>query len=255
MKASLKTIILFVALPLFSALPFDAQSTAPHYEVPPAVAPSSCGIALVSEATIVGDIPYKRLAIQLEALRSAQNAVSAMEKGMTEFKTGPTPSLAMSSLFTGTKQAHDALLCSAYLIATYKPVDKDDATSKSALIIAYNQEAAAISDLEVHIKKKFLRSEKDQTQATVLKDAEQMTAITSLQQEAAETLLETTTYALMMSVDLSDPNAKETKQTVLSCEEFNALKAKSTAFSQETKSAYTDAASLISAFLDGHQCI
>jgi len=231
-----------------------AQNKKPHYELPPAVAPASCGGALISEATIVGDIPYKRLAIQLEALRSAQNGVSAMAAGIAELKTETIPSLAISSLFIGTKQAHDALLCSAFLIAKYKPVDKDDANARTLQITAYNQEAAAISDLETHMKRKFFRSEKDQSKATVLKDAEEMTAINSLQQEAAANLMETVAYALMMSVDLSDPNAKDTQQTVLSCEEFGELKAKSAAFSNETKSAYTDSASLFAAFLDGHKC-
>ena len=231
-----------------------SQSPTPQRAMPAVPAPASCSIPLMSAAPIVGGIPYKRLAIQLEALRSAQNAVSAMEESLEDFKAQSSLSLAMSALFTGTKKAHDDLLCSAAIIAHYKPADKDDANARALQIDAYNQEAAAISELEAHSKKKFLLSAKEQTPEAILKDAEEMTAIQGRQQGAAETLIQTTTYALMVTVDLSHPDTKDTTQTVLSCDEFEALKVQSTAFAKESKSAYTDVASLITSFLEGHRC-
>lgn len=231
-----------------------AQIPSSNYEVPPAIAPASCALALASLESLAGSIPYKRLAIQLKALQSAQSGVSALAAGMAGLKTDTSPALAMSSLFTGTKQAHDALLCSASLIARYKPADENDDNARTLLIVAYNQEAAAISDLEAHTKEQFLRSEKDRTNATMVKDAERITSITSLQQEAASTLAQMTTFSLLMSVDTSDPTAKDTKQTVLSCEQFREIRATSTALTHETKSAYTVAASFFVTFLDGHKC-
>ena len=83
----------------------------------------------------------------------------------------------MAALFIGTKQAHDALLCSASIIAKYAPVDETDNNTRTLLIVAYNLEAAAIADLEAHSKEQFLRSEADRTPTTQVKDAERMTAM------------------------------------------------------------------------------
>jgi len=112
----------------------------------------------------------------------------------------------------------------------------------------------AVSELEAHSKKRFLLSAKEQTPEAILKDAEEMTAIQGRQQRAAETLIQTTTYALIVTVDLSHPDTKDTAQTVLGREEFEALKVQSTASAKESNSAYTDVASLITSFLEGHRC-
>ncbi len=160
----------------------------------------------------------------------------------------------MSALFTGTQQAHDALLCSASIIAKYTPVDETDSNTRTLLIVAYNQEAAAIADIEAHSKEQFLRSEADQTPATQVKDAERMTAISSLQSEAVSTLAEVTSLSLLLSVDDSKPNAKDTKQTVIPCAQYPSLLKESTALAHQTKSAYTDSASFFVTFLAGRKC-
>jgi hypothetical protein len=237
-------------LPIFAT----AQAQNPHYELPPAVPPPSCAFALASVETLAGPTAFKRLAIQLKALQSAQNSVSALAAGMKGLNTEASPALAMASLFTGTKQAHDALLCSASLIAKYKSIDENDENARTLLIVAYNQEAAAIADLEAHSKEQFLRAGKERTPAVLEEDAERITAMTSLQQEAATTLAEMTTFSLLMSVDMTNPDAKNTKLTLIPCEQYKDLKAKSTALSHETKSAYTDTAAFYVTSFDGHTC-
>jgi hypothetical protein len=245
---------LYALAPMLLSAFAMGQPPNPHYELPPAAPPPSCAFAIASVDSLTGPVVAKRLAIQLKALQSAQNGVSALAAGMKGLDSEASPALAMSSLFTGTKQAHDALLCSAFLIAKYKSIDKNDENARTLLIVAYNQEAAAIADLEAHSKEQFLRADKERTQAVLVKDAERMTAMTSLQQEAATTLAEMTSFSLLMSVDMTDPDAKDTKLTLIPCDQYEDLKAKSIALSHETKSAYTDTAGFFVTFLDGHTC-
>ena len=87
-----------------------------------------------------------------------------------------------------------------------------------------------------------------------MKDAERMTAISSLQSEAASTLAEVTYLSLLLSVDDSNPNAKDTKQTVIPCALYPSLLRESTALAHQTKSAYTDSASFFVTFLTGRKC-
>ncbi len=84
-------------------------------------------------------------------------------------------------------------------------MDETDSNTRTLLIVAYNQEAAAIADLEAHGKEQFLRSEAARTPATQVKDAERMTAMSSLQSEAASTLAEATSLSLLRSVDEQQP--------------------------------------------------
>lgn len=241
---------MFLWLPVAIA----AQNSEPRYDIPPAVPPPSCGLSLAELGSVTGPPGYQRLAYQLKALKTAQGAVSALQAGMTGLQKERTPALGMSALFTGTEQAREALLCSASIIAQYEPVDQTDSNARTLLIVAYNQEAAAIADLEAHSKEQFLRSEGDSTLATQVKDAERMTAIGSLQREAASTLAEVTSLSLLLSVDDSNPNAKDTKQTVIPCAKYPSLLKESTLLAQQTKSAYTDSASFFVTFLAGRKC-
>ena len=231
-----------------------AQTLVPRYDIPPAVPPPSCGFRLAKLGEITGPPAYQRLVFQLRALQAAQGAVSALQAGMEGLHKEQTPALGMAALFTGTKQAHDSLLCSASIIAKYAPLDETDSNTRTLLIVAYNQEAAAIADLEAHSKEQFLRSETERTPATQVKDAERMTAMSSLQSEAASTLAEATSLWLLLSVDDSNPSAKDTKQTVIPCSDYPALLKESTALAHQTKSAYTDSASFFVTFLGGRKC-
>ena len=242
------------SLLLFLPLAVVAQAPKPRYYVAPITPPASCDFHLAELGRITGPPAYQRLAYQLRALQSAQGAVSALQAGMTGLQKEQTAALGMAALFTGTKQAHDALLCSASIIAKYAPVDETDSNTRTLLIVAYNQEAAAIADLEAHSKEQFLRSEADGTSATQVKDAERMTAMSSLQSEAASTLAEATSLWLLLSVDDGSSNAKDTKQSVIPCAEYPALLKESTALAKQTKSAYTDSASFFVTFLGGRKC-
>lgn len=71
---------------------------------------------------------------------------------MAEFQKKEGQALAMSAMFTGEQQAHDALLCSASIIAKCQPIDETDSNIRTLLIVAYNQEATVIADLQAHIK-------------------------------------------------------------------------------------------------------
>lgn len=244
-------VITTLLFPIFSS----AQKDNRRYDVPPSTPPSSCGLSLISVQSSGGTPAYRRLAFQLQALQSAQEAVVALKQGMESLKDpSAPPTLAISGLLTGLHEAQDDLLCSASIIAAYKPTDRDDRTLKSLLIVAYNQERAALSDLQAHFKEQLLRSEKASTQAVLVKDAERLTTMKALQQEAADTIFQVTPFSLMLSVDLSKPDAKNTALTVLPCEEFDKLKNESADLSHSTKSAYTDAASLFVMFFESHKC-
>lgn len=236
------------------SVPASTQTPVPRYDIPPAVPPSSCSLTLAQLGILAGPVPYQRLLYQLRALQTAQGAVIALKSAREGLLKERTPALGMSDLFTRTERAHDALLCSASIIAKYVPTDETDSNTRILLIVAYNQEAAAIADLEAHTKEQFLRADSDITPATQVRDAERMTAISSLQSEAASSLAEITSLSLLLSVDDSDPNAKNTKQTVIPCAQFPALLRESTALAQQTASAYTDSASLFAKFLTGHRC-
>jgi hypothetical protein len=222
-------------------------------DLAPKIPPSSCGISLMTVATVSGTPSYVRLRFQLDALSSAQSGVTSMATAQVEFKQEKTPAVGMSSLFTGMNQAHDALLCSASIMDRYKAVDKDDDLAKSLSIIAYNQEVKAIEDLHAHIKEQFLRTS-EANQATQLKDAERISAMNALQQEAVDSLTEVTTLSLLLSVDDSDPNAKDSSQTLLSCKEFDDLNERSHTIAKSAKSGYSDTASLFATFFESHKC-
>jgi len=231
-----------------------AQNSEPCYDIPPAVPPSSCGLTLAGLSQIPGPVAYQRLAFQLKALQTAQEAVSALQAARAGLMKERNPELGMSALFSGTEHAHNDLVCAASIIAKYTPVDEADSNTRTLLIVAYNQEAAAVADLEVHTKERFLRSESENTQATQVKDAERMTAISSLQDEAASTLAEAASLSLLLSVDDSNPNAKDTKQTLIPCRLYPSLLKESITLARQTKSAYTTSASLFVTFLSGHRC-
>ncbi len=64
--------LLFSSLHLVAA----AQTLDPHYDVPPAVPPPSCGLTLAGLGSITGPPAYQRLAYQLKASASLHKARS-----------------------------------------------------------------------------------------------------------------------------------------------------------------------------------
>jgi len=233
----------------------SASAQRERLDIAPETPPSSCGIALVTIATVTGSPAYVRLRFQIDALSSAQEGVTAMAAAQEEFKRETnSPAVSMSSLFTGLGEAHDNLLCAASIIDRYKPTDPDDKTAKVLLIVAFNQEAEALADLQTHVKEQFVRPAQENTAATQLKDAERITAMNKLQNEAVETLSQVAVLSLMEAVDVSDPNARDTVKTQLSCTEFEDLRKRSTEIAHSAKSGYSDTADLFVTFFNSHQC-
>jgi hypothetical protein len=232
-----------------------ASAQRPRLDVAPKTPPSSCGIALMTIATVAGSPAYVRLRFQIDALSSAQEGVTTMAAAQEEFKRETnSPAVSMSSLFTGFGEAYDNLLCAASITDRYKPTDPDDKTAKALLIVAFNQEAEALADLQTHVKEQLVRPAQENTTATQLKDAERITAMNRLQKEAVETLSQVAVFSLMEAVDLSDPTAKDTAKTLLSCTEFDDLRKRSTEISHSAKSGYSDTAGLFVTFFKSHQC-
>jgi hypothetical protein len=217
-------------------------------------APVGCGITLASITMTSGSSSYLRLRYELEALTTAQDAVTSMNHGLQEFNAETSPSLALSSLITGTNEAHDALRCAAAVIAKYPSERDTDQTIKGVLTLAYNQEASVMMDLQKDLKKRFPTSTERPTHTATVRDAEHLSAMTATQKSAADSLLLGTTMSLMLAVDMSDPTAKDTAKTLLSCNEFEDLRTRSAALLKSDASAYTNCASLFITFLDGHEC-
>jgi hypothetical protein len=58
----------------------------------------------------------------------------------------------------------------------------------------------------------------------------------------------------MLSVDLSDPNAKTTEYLSVTCDEYADLLKENAQLAQAEKSAFSDASGLIDDGLKGHKC-
>lgn len=90
--------------------------------------------------------------------------------------------------------------------------------------------------------------------AAKLKDAEFMAAITSSQNKAASDIAVATTFALLLSVDVSDSNAKTTEYLAMNCDEYAHLLKSNESLVRSDKSAYTQSAGLIQHALETHKC-
>ncbi len=217
--------------------------------------PESCALPLIQLNDATGSKAYVRLRYLIEALDSAQDAVTGMASSLKEFNTATNVASALAPLITGSDGAKDALHCAAFIMNQYPGTDEDDRLIKTISAAAFNREADAIADLMAHIKEKFLRSAAiSQSSATQVHDAERMSKITESQNKAATDLLQTTAYVIMKSVDLSDKDAKTTPYLAVSCDEYADLIKRNAPLAHADKSAYTQAASLIQTGLDGHKC-
>jgi hypothetical protein len=162
---------------------------------------------------------------------------------------------ALAPLTSGADQAKDSLHCAAFIMNQYPGTDDEDKLIKTINAADFNREADAIADLMALVKEKFLRSAAvSQSSATQARDAERMSKITESQNKAATDLLQTTVFAIMKAVDLSDKDAKTTPYLAVTCGEYADLIKRNAPFAQTDTSAYTQAASLIQMGLDGHKC-
>lgn len=241
------SMIVICGLALVSAQSPDSDSS-------PKESPFSCGITLASSDSIVGTSAYVRLKFQLQALVKAQHGAHAMLLAAQDQKSASTPAIALSALLSGGRKAHEDLICAAYVVDHYQPMDENDKTSKQLLVIAYIQEAEAVSKLLAHIREQFLRGTVDQPASVQLRDAERIAEMNAEQQEAAETLIQTSTMSLMLAIDFTNKAATNTAQTTLLCREYVDLQESAATVTKGDKNAYADAAGLFVTFLKSHKC-
>lgn len=217
--------------------------------------PVSCGIPLASVSSATGSDTYLRLRYLVQALITAQDSVGVLSDAVEELNKASTPALALAPLLSGSVQAEASLRCSAYLINTFQPHDSDDKMIKVILIDSFNREADTILKLKEHTKEQFLRSAaSSQSRSTQFHDAERMASMTKVQHEAAENLLQTTSFILAKSVDMSDANAKTTPFLSLTCKEYADLVERLSIFENAEKSAYSDCGSLVRNVVNEHKC-
>jgi hypothetical protein len=65
---------------------------------------------------VTGSKAYVRLRYLIEALNSAQDAVTGMASSLKEFNTATNVASALAPLITGTDGAKDALHCAAFIM-------------------------------------------------------------------------------------------------------------------------------------------
>jgi hypothetical protein len=157
----------------------------------------------------------------IEALSSAQEAVTGMASSMKEFDAATNTANALAPLITGTDEAKDALHCAAFIMSQYPDADEDDKTTKVIGVASFNREADAMADLIAHIKEQFLRPVAvSRSNATQVRDAERISKINESQNKAATDILHMTTFVLLRSVDLTDKTVKTTPYLAVTCEEY-----------------------------------
>lgn len=241
----------FAAIAMVLSSVVSLSVTARAQAVPP-----GCAVHVISLPTVSGSPSYVRLRYEIEALGSAQEGVASMGDALKEFNAATTATTALSALITGTNDAVNALHCSAYIMGNYKPTDADDRVIAGLMKQGFNQEAEALVWLQGDTKRSLLRAVgEDHTKPNIGKGAEARSAMEAKQNDAAESLMMAVTESLLLSVDLSNMQAKNTVKTVLSCDEFKDLQKESTAILGEEKSAYRNSASLVVDFLNGHECV
>ena len=136
----------------------------------------------------------------------------------------------------------------------YSATDEHEKIIRWTLVSAFTSEADVIADMESHAKESFLHASEGQTGASIVRDAERMSANTAKQNQAATDILQAATYAFMLSIDLSDPKAKTTEYLSVTCDEYADLLKENAPLAQAEKSAYSDAAGLLKEGLEGHKC-
>jgi hypothetical protein len=225
---------------------------------PPRVAPPSCDINLMGVRNVSGSQTYVRLRYEVEALSTAQESLAGMDAALRNSEGSTSPTMELAAMITGMNQAHDSLACAAYLMGQYRPTEEDDKNIRAILISVYNREAKCIADTMAHSKEQLLRPTNQQSNAVKLRDAERISGITTLQNQAATDLLEATTFSLLRAVDVSDPHAKTAEYLTMSCDERADLLTKSATLADANKgadkSAYTTPATFVQKVLNEHRC-
>jgi hypothetical protein len=231
---------------------------AQRLDQPPRVAPPSCDINLMAVGNVSGSQSYVRLRYEVEALSTAQESLAGMDAALRDLNGPTSPTMAVAGMITGMNQAHDSLVCAAYIMGRYQPTEEDDKNISAILISVFNREAKCVADTMAHSKEQLLRPASQQSNAVKLRDAERISARTALQNQAATDLLEATTFSLLRAVDVSDPHAKTAEYLTMSCGERADLLTKSATLAvankSADKSAYTTPATFVQKVLSEHRC-
>jgi hypothetical protein len=247
-----------IALALATLLPLANFCQAQRLDQPPRAAPPSCDINLMTVGNVSGSQSYIRSRYEVEALSTAQESLAGMDAALKDHNGSTSPTMAFAGMITGMNQAHDSLACAAYLMGQYRPTEADDQNIRAILISVFNREANCVADTIAHGKEQLLRPASQQSNAVKLRDAERISARTSLQNQAATDLLEATTFSLLRSVDTSDLHAKTAEYLTMSCDERADLLTKSAALADANKgagkSAYTTPATFVQKVLNEHKC-
>lgn len=218
------------------------------------VPPPFCDIHLVSVTMVSGSLSYVRLAFIAEALASAQQATETIKKEVVDIRTANSLTELFEVQAQGSKEASEYLHCAADIAFRYKPVDKDDANFRLTLTAAFNQEAQAIIDLTATEKRRLLRADSvAKTTRIASKDAEELSKIYESQRDAASTILQATTLAILEAMAPSS-DGLTTSGLNIQCSERADLLQRVEATSKGEKSAYSQDAGIIKDAISNHQC-
>lgn len=253
-----RVVLMRIAILALTTLSPATFCQAQRLDQPPRVAPPSCDINLMSVGNVSGSQAYIRLRYEVEALSTAQESLAGMDASLKDLNASTSPTMALAGMITGMNQAHDSLVCAAYLMGQYRPTEEDDKNIGAILISVFNREAKAVSDTMAHSKEQLMRPASQQSNAVKVRDAERISARTALQNQAATDLLEATTFSLLRAVDVSDYHAKTAEYLTMSCDERGDLLTRSAALADANKgagkSAYTTPATFVQKVLNEHKC-
>jgi hypothetical protein len=248
---------LIVLLCLAGVMPSLCQSNAPHRAArklssPIVAPPSSCGLPIASLGQINGSLAYRRLKYEVEALKLGQEAVESLEHANEDIQKATDITSLLSSMLPATDEAKDLYACAAYVVQI-APSEAENKVFIAILADAYKAESSVVNDLTGHTKEKMLRNDQA-TKAQQVHDGERSAARTKKQNETATNILEVTTYTLLLSVDLTDKNAKTTEYLTMTCAEKSDLEDAVEELAGKPKSAFTVPATFIKKVLTEHKC-
>lgn len=218
------------------------------------IPPPFCDIHLVSLAMVNGSPSYVRLAFIAESLASAQTAADTIKKEVADIQTAKSWTALFEVQAQAANEAVGYLHCAAQIAFRYKPIDKDDVNLRLLLVAAFNQEAQAFIDLTASEKRRLIRANPVTSDPQIAsKDAEEVSKILESQRDAASTILQATTFAILKATAPS-PDGLTTSGLNITCSERSDLLHRVESTSNGIKTAYSQDAGIIKTAITEHQC-
>jgi hypothetical protein len=218
------------------------------------IPPPFCDIHLVSVATVKGTPAYVRLAFLAESLVSAQTAAEIIKKEVDDIRKADSWTALFEIQTQAANEAGGYLHCAAQIAFRYKPTDKDDANSRLMLISAFNQEAQAVIDITACEKRRLIRTDPAANNPQIAsKDADEISKIYESQRDAASTILQASTLAILLATAPS-PDGLTTSGLNITCSERSDLLQRVESTSNGAKTAYSQDAGIIKVALTEHHC-